>query len=217
MKKFTIAVENLKIQYKNHINLIDYFIDNYKENFKNNKKYNYILYPEYVRSNSRMENYNRYLKRKFNNKKIVECLNFLNILLDEYDRFSEIIINNLSNNEINVKNKNNRKRKVKRKNNILIDKKNSNGKGGIYCTKRWLKWESNSCRLDSFMTLYLFEINPFIDNKLNDNYFNDKLKLKKLDECVRILENEPENEIKMKFWQYIDSLRLDGDNKKKVA
>ena len=31
----------------------------------------------------------------------------------------------------------------------------------------------------------------------------------------RILENAPKNEIKIKFWEYIDSLRIDGDNKNK--
>ena len=72
-------------------------------------------------------------------------------------------------------------------------------------TCKWLKWHSNSCRIDCFITFYLFGIRPYLITKGIINYIKDKDLLLELEKTVSILINDPDNIILDKYWKYIDS------------
>ena len=73
-------------KYNNYI--LNYFVKNKKEFFKNGD-YDYSKIPLDCKSNSFLENYNKYLKLRLGSKKIVNWFNFLNFLKEESDRSLE--------------------------------------------------------------------------------------------------------------------------------
>ena len=93
-----------------------------------------------------------------------------------------------------------------------MQKHNTVDKGGIKKLKSWMEWKCNSCRFDSFITLYLFGIKPFIYNLNDNNYLKNKELLYILNKTVDILKNNPNDECKDNYWSYIDNKRLNGDN-----
>ena len=63
------------------------------------------------------------------------------------------------------------------------------------------------------MTLYLMVFKPFIENKDKYEYLKSKVLLNKLDSCVSNVILSPDNiEERLKFWSFIDSLKLDHDS-----
>ena len=68
MSYFYNYLEILKNDYPNYSNYINnYYIKYYNEYFKNNE-YNYNILPEDCKSNSFLENYNKYIKDKLGKK-----------------------------------------------------------------------------------------------------------------------------------------------------
>ena len=64
MSYFYNYLDNLKKEYPYYINYINnYYIKYYSEYFKNNE-YNYNILPEDCKSNSFLENYNKFIKNK---------------------------------------------------------------------------------------------------------------------------------------------------------
>ena len=79
MNKFEEVIKILSSEYPRHLNLISYFNESFK-NFFADGSYNYADFPIYTRSNSKIENYNGYIKNKLNNQKEINFLNFYNFL-----------------------------------------------------------------------------------------------------------------------------------------
>ena len=83
MSYFYNYLDNLKKEYPYYINYINnYYIKYYSEYFKNNE-YNYNILPEDCKSNSFIENYNKYIKNKLGNKKLVNWYNFISFIKEE--------------------------------------------------------------------------------------------------------------------------------------
>ena len=64
------TILNLKKLYPNHYTFLEYFISENLKYFLNNAL-NYNIYPKYVRSNSILENYNRYINDNLGEKKLI--------------------------------------------------------------------------------------------------------------------------------------------------
>ena len=94
-------------KYENFIN--NYFIKEKYKYFEDNSL-NYDLVPINFRTNNFLENYNRYIKFKLGEKRIVNWISFLHFIKEESDRSINKLINNNNSNliihsdEINNKN-----------------------------------------------------------------------------------------------------------------
>ena len=179
LDKITNIIEELKEKYPSHFILLDYFI---KENlcyFIDHSLY-YSKYPKFIRSNSILENYNKYLKEKLGSKKIVNYINFLSFIKGEDERFFK---------EFNIKSRNYAEiLKFRKKSYLDTGAKDVNTNNNKYNSNdilmkdatsiinnesaNWLKWLNNSCRFDVITTIYLYlyytynEVNKqFTDNE----------------------------------------------------
>lgn len=65
------VLNNLKKKYNEFANLLDNYFIKYKYNYFINGDYNYSKIPKDVRSNSFLENYNTFLKKKLGKKKFI--------------------------------------------------------------------------------------------------------------------------------------------------
>ena len=107
---------NWKKNYSLYSNFIkNYFIKNKKDFFKKGD-YNYSIIPDDCRSNSFLENYNKYLKQRLGKKRIINWFNFISFIKEESKRsLDKLSINDNFN--INYKLK-----KMKFKNKFYNDK-----------------------------------------------------------------------------------------------
>ena len=101
LKKY---LEQLKQKYKYHINYRDEFYENNNKYFQDGS-YDYSKYPKHIRSNSILENYNGYLKLNLGQKKEINFINFYNFLLDEDERYYNMISKKISNFNLLLKEK----------------------------------------------------------------------------------------------------------------
>ena len=86
---FDDIIEKLIMKFPKYNNyILNYFVKNKKEFFKNGD-YDYSKIPLDCKSNSFLENYNKYFKLRLGPKKIVNWFNFLNFLKEESDRSLE--------------------------------------------------------------------------------------------------------------------------------
>ena len=147
-------------------------------------------------------------------------MSFLNFLLNEDERFYEMIINKINNVQLIIQDRpiynknisnillNNYKNYISEKNlNIDIDQKSKSN---------WLKWINNSCRYDSLLTLYLLVFKNYIDLKDKYEYLSKFALINKLDTTINILMKDPESEERFKLWSYYDFLKLDTNSNKSL-
>lgn len=66
-----------------------------------------------------------------------------------------------------------------------------------------VEMQFNSCRFDSFMTIYLFAYRPFLKENFNE-YIKNLYLLIELKKTVLILIYNPKDMIREKFWKFID-------------
>ena len=102
-------LENINTKYTKYQNFINnYFIKEKLKYFEDNSL-NYDLVPEKFRINNFLENYNRFIKTKLGEKRIINWINFLHFIKEESERSLNKLINNESNEiDITVSNKENR-------------------------------------------------------------------------------------------------------------
>ena len=92
IETFNNIIENIIFKFPKYSNFIrNYFVKNKKELFTNGD-YNYSKIPQDCKSNSFLENYNKYLKLLLGRKRIINWFNFLNFLKEESDRAYEKLI-----------------------------------------------------------------------------------------------------------------------------
>ena len=92
IETFNNIIENIIFKFPKYNNFIrNYFVKNKKELFTNGD-YNYSKIPQDCKSNSFLENYNKYLKLLLGRKRIINWFNFLNFLKEESDRAYEKLI-----------------------------------------------------------------------------------------------------------------------------
>ena len=73
--------------------------------------------PEKFRTNNFLENYNRFIKLKFGEKRVINWIDFLHFIKEESERSLNKLINNESN-EFNISVSNEENRSLNIKNNI---------------------------------------------------------------------------------------------------
>lgn len=100
------VLDDLKKQYKDHTELINYYKKEWLKYFENKMLcYNYI--PKKIRSTSYLENYNGLLLKLTHNKKILTWPEYINLLINEEHKYKLKIINYessiLNNNNIEEK------------------------------------------------------------------------------------------------------------------
>ena len=94
-------LENIITKYTKYQNFINnYFIKEKLKYFEDNSL-NYDLVPEKFRTNNFLENYNRFIKTKLGEKRIINWINFLHFIKEESERSLNKLINNESN-EFNI-------------------------------------------------------------------------------------------------------------------
>ena len=82
------VLNNLKKKYNEFANLLDNYFIKYKYNYFINGDYNYSKIPKDVRSNSFLENYNTFLKKKLG-KKNLSWIKFISFIKKESIRIRE--------------------------------------------------------------------------------------------------------------------------------
>ena len=107
-------LENIYTKYDNLIRI--YFIKEKLKNFEDNPL-NYEVVPEKFRTNNFLENYNRFIKLKFGEKRVINWIDFLHFIKEESERSLNKLINNVSN-EFNISVSNEENRSLNIKNNI---------------------------------------------------------------------------------------------------
>lgn len=180
-------------EYPLYTNFINNYFINIKRIYFLNGAYDYYNIPNDCKSNSFLENYNKYLKEKLGRKRIINWFTFLNFLKEESSRSIEKLINEDNYNiDFNLK-----KTKFEDKYNDKLnkDEENENTNNNNI---NWLKWSNNCCRYDAFLTLYSFVIKNNIIN-IHDNC-NEYIKF--LDARTNELLNEPTNEKRLEIWKY---------------
>ena len=168
------------------------------EKFFINGMLNYYKIKKKLRTNNTIENYNKQLKIRYGKNKNLNWPEFMDMLLKEENYFNEKIEKDLyANNQINLKNN---QFSNKLGNKIETDILNNND-GNV----NWLLTENNSCRIDSFLTNFIFCIYPFID--INEIYQN-----KELSYLMRLSEEMLKGnyqKLKMDYWLYLNKNGLD--------
>ena len=181
----------------------DYFRKEWIPNFENNMLY-YKLIPKPCRANTSLENYNKYLKENLDYKKCVEWINLLNFLKNEEVR----ITNNLINDEKNFIGTINGNSKPNI-NDINLKEIEENISLLNINEVKWIKWIFNSCRYDSFITLYITTFEKYLRDNLADcNMFINSLNKVALD-----LIHDPGSYSRFDFWKECHNYGLDVPNK----
>ena len=218
----TNIIDELKSHYPTHYSFLDSFYEENIKYFINNSLY-YSKYPKLVRSNSILENYNKRIKEYLGKKKEVNFINFLSFIKKEDEFYFK---------EFNLKSRNYGeilKFKNIHKNNVLKEKDNSENSEDseqlsikfeniineeeeeleidtVLKKGRWLKWISNSCRFDAFMTIYLFILYSKTE-KCSEMIKNEGLKI--LHDSMNSLLENPDSEDRFNFWSYVNMKQLD--------
>ena len=194
---------NFKENHKNFLQFIDkYFIKN-KRIFFVDKIYDYYHIPNDIRSNSYLENYSKYIKGKLGENRIVNWFNFINFLKNESKIIKEKIYKHDTQNIRFSQKKSKFNYKKYNEVGIIRNKKNFSNNN-----INWIKYKTNSCRYDSFLTLFSFSI----DDKYLKNSIESNCKL--INTCKELLKN-PDNHIRFYFWKYLSDLNLDINNTNK--
>lgn len=233
MDIFNMLINNIIEEHSEYADYINkYFIINKKKYFED-ESYNYCLIPVDCRTNSNIEIYNRYIKTNLGKKKALTWINFINFIKKEALRFEDMNNSNMNSN-IKFKSKYSKFSINKYKNNcyndinIIANKKinsnkfniinntNLNTKSlNIYLTKnKWFIWHNNSCRYDSFVTIFYYILNNYlkifekdlnmhikyllnnmenIQNKINSNEFIDSIWKYMINNNIDILKSKVKN------------------------
>ena len=124
-----------------------------------------------MRTASILENYNGLLLKSTNNKKILTWPEYVNLLINEENKYKKKIIKYISN-------------PLEKNDNVNVYENIKNETSINNVTKNYFfKWKDNSCRYDSFCfilvykLIYLFKDIRFKNYKLYDNLkeFSDKI------------------------------------------
>ena len=154
------ALEELKKQFKNHTELIEYYKKEWLQYFEN-KMLCYKYIPKKIRSTSYLENYNGLLLKITHNKKILTWPEYINLLINEELKYKLKIINY----ESSYINNNNFEEKLI-SNNIIMKKKYPD-------IKYFFNWKNNSCRFDCFCFILTYKLIGILENNIIHN--KDKL------------------------------------------
>ena len=200
-------INNIKTISKEFEEFGNYFENQWYKYFKNNML-NYYKIKKIIRTNNTIENYNKQLKLRHGPKKNLNWPEFLEMLLNEENYFNKKIDDDLYNNKKYSDNN--------KKVNIEIDKNTYETNNIInldnnYNNIKWFLNEKNSCRIDCFLTLFVFCIYPHIEkNELK----NHKEILYLIDISEKLLSGNFQ-QIKMDYWIYLNNNDLDIiDNRK---
>jgi hypothetical protein len=203
---------------KKNLKIIKYFFIIIEKNgLVNLKMLYYNIIPKECRSNTSLENYNKYIKENLSEKKSLHWINLLNFMKREEQRITDNIIqdekspinkNNMNgycnietndlNNEslININNNIYNDNVINEYNNILSKKD---------AKLKWIEWKRNSCRYDTFITLYIIIFENYIKNTLsNCNILIYSLHKSSLDLIYNI-----NSDSRFKFWQECDTNKID--------
>ena len=154
---------------------------------------NYYKIKKKLRTNNTIENYNKQLKNRYGKNKNLNWPEFMDMILKEENYYNERIEKDLyTNNQIITKNN---------KSSDKFDKKFENDiNNNIVGNLKWLITENNSCRIDSFLTNFIFCIYPFLD--LNEIFQNKELSyLMTLSDKML---NGNYQKLKMDYWIYLN-------------
>ena len=163
---------------------------------------NYSLIPDDTRSNSYLENYNKKIDDYFGKKHLSNWLNFINFIKSESVNSLEKLKSN-ANSNVRYKEKFSK---------FGIEKYNE--KKTNVSNINWIRNINNSCRYDSFITLFAFVFNPYIEGIEDKKLLNKHIL--KINEFVKKIIETKNSEYQLKIWKYfidnkIDILSNDSD------
>ena len=104
-------------KYENYIN--NYFVKEKLKYFEDNSL-NYHLIPEKLRTNNFLENYNRYIKKKLGEKRIINWINFIHFIKEESDRSINKLLN-ITEDNFNISDMSKKKYSVDSSNNNIYE------------------------------------------------------------------------------------------------
>ena len=205
MDLFNSLIDKIIKKYEKYADFINEYFMKYKKLYFHNGIYNYELIPVDCRSNSFLENYNHYLKDNLGKKNSLIWLNFITFIKNEFAIKEEAIIKNCNTN-VAYKSKYTKfnENKYLDKTNISIKSLNNDISISLNSTNEfltkfpWIIYNNNSCRYDSFITLFIF----CLYGKLKTFYFDE------LNFHIQFLINKCTDIINLKFeiiddiWQY---------------
>ena len=198
MEIFEEYIKELTQKYSKYYNfIINYFKDTKIKYFQDNS-FNYSLYPEDVKSNSVIENYNKTKKSYLGDKRECNWVTFMNFITDEIKRITikkNKFYKNKSSTDIS-------------KNTFLYNNINNEQIEKIGIKDKWLVNFGENCRYISFITLYYFIFMSYA-NQINNKEFN---LLKKLNKLVQQLADNVNNENLNLIIKFFQINKLDVNN-----
>ena len=217
MEIFEEYIKELTQKYSKYYNfIINYFKDTKIKYFQDNS-FNYSLYPEDVKSNSVIENYNKTIKSYLGDKRECNWVTFMNFITDEIKRITTKLSKNENKNILYysklTKFKKNKFYKNKSstdisKNTFLYNNINNEQIEKIGIKDKWLVNFGENCRYISFITLYYFIFMSYV-NQINNKEFN---LLKKLNKLVQQLADNVNNENLNLIIKFFQINKLDVNN-----
>ena len=174
--------------------------------FINNGYLNYAYITIDQRSNSFLENYNRRLKIKLSNflygknKVHITWPIFISFIKNEEKEFR--ICNYNADNDFEKKNINKTTTLKNNKDSIF-----NKDKDNVSFKRKFLKWNTNSCRYDSFFFIYCFSIHQYIKN---DKLYNDNEIFLLIEKIADILLKANKKKLKEGIWTILEKTKINS-------